>query len=204
MTESRPFDWGASSIPYHGERHSGDKWLVTAYTGGALVALVDALGHGDHAADAADAATRTLERHARESPVALIEKCHADMRAVTRGAAISVASFDWHRRTMTWLGIGNVAGILLQPSPDLSPRAIRLLVRGGVVGYHLPDLQPAIFPLAGGATLIMTTDGVRSDFSDTLLSIMMEPQRQAERILDGYARPDDDATVLVFRCNGDA
>lgn len=201
MIKTKPFEWSVSSLARLGETDSGDKCVVTTFAGGALVAVIDALGHGDQAALTAAAAARVLERHPHQTPVELVERCHADMRA-TRGAAISVASFDWHRRTMAWLGIGNVAGVLMQSDAGAGPHATQLLVRGGVVGDHLPELQPFVVPLQADATLIMTTDGVRGDFTD-ILSVTLEPRRLAQRILDVYARRDDDATVLVLRCTGD-
>lgn len=199
MKDTRPFEWGMSSLTYRGERDCGDKCLVKTFTGGALVAVIDALGHGHQAAYAAEVAVRILVQQPDEHPVTLMERCHAAMRR-TRGAAISLASFDWRQRIMTWLGVGNVAGVLLRVDNRTHLRPASLLVRGGTVGDQLPDLLPSIVPLASATTLIMATDGIRSDFTEKLPSVM-EPEHQARLIIDGYARNDDDATVLVFRCS---
>jgi hypothetical protein len=200
--KTRPFEWSVSSLTHRGETDSGDKCVVEAFDGGALVAVIDALGHGGEAAQAAEVAVGTLKRYAHEAPVALVERCHAKMHG-TRGAAVSLASFDWRRRTMAWLGIGNVAGVIMHADPVAVRRATSLVVRGGVVGDHLPELQITVLPLAAETTLVMATDGVRDHFTE-ILPATLEPQRLAERILDDYARHDDDATVLVFRCNGDS
>ena len=202
MIKTEPFAWSVSSLTRQGETDSGDKCVVTTFAGGALVAVIDALGHGDQAALAAEVAARTLQLHPHRTPAELVEQCHADMRA-TRGAAISMASFDWRRRTMSWLGVGNVAGVLMRPDAGAGPHIDALLVRGGVVGDQLPELQPSVIPLATDTTLVMATDGVRGDFMEAL-SATLEPRRLAQRILDGYARHDDDATVLVFHCTGDS
>lgn len=164
------------------------------------MAVIDALGHGHAAAAAAEVAAKILARDTHGSPTQLLERCHADMRG-TRGAAISLASFDWHRHTMTWLGIGNVAGVLMIPQADSDPRVTSLVVRGGVVGDHLPELRPTPVPFTAGTSLIVATDGVFRDFTEILPSTL-PPQRLAEQILDGYARHDDDALVLVFRYSG--
>lgn len=201
MSHGKPFQWGVSSLNYRGETQSGDKWVVTEFEGGALVALIDALGHGSQAALVAEIAARTLEQNARGTLTALIERCHADLR-VTRGAAISAALFDWRLKTMTWLGVGNVEGIIVRTNSGTERHTTSLLVQGGVVGDRLPELQTSVFPLADDTTLIMATDGVRRDFADAP-PVALEPQRFAQRILDMYAKRDDDATVLVFRCNGD-
>lgn len=199
VTKAELFEWGVSSLTHRGEADSGDEHVVTAFDGGVLVAVIDALGHGAEAAQAAEAAVRTLKQHAHESPVSLIRRCHEDLRG-TRGAAISLASFDWQRRVMTWLGVGNVAGAIVHADPGTDRRTVSLLVRSGVVGDRLPELRASEVPLAAETTLVMATDGVHDHFTEALPATL-EPQRLAERILDGYARHDDDATVLVLHCN---
>lgn len=200
MTRAKPYEWGVSSMNYRDEAESGDQWVLTEFEDGVLVAMIDALGHGSGAAAVAGVAARTLEQHAGEAPAALFQRCHAELRA-TRGAAISVARFDWRNKAMTWLGVGNVAGVIAGSASGR--RAMPLLVQGGVVGDRLPELQPSVFPLAHDMTLIMATDGVGFDFMDAVTATT-EPQRSAQRLLDIYAKRDDDATVLVFRCNGAA
>ena len=196
-------EWGVASLPLPGESESGDKYVVEAFDSGALAAVIDALGHGPDAAHAANVAARTLERHAHVTPDTLLHRCHMHMRD-TRGAAISVASFNWPRRTLTWLGIGNVTGVLVRADSEAQPRVKSLLARGGVVGGNqLPDLHPLVMQVAPGDILILATDGVRSDFTE-ILPAAMNPQTLADRILEGYATRSDDALVLVFHCSGDS
>ena len=190
--------WGVASLSLPGESESGDRCVVEAFDAGALVAVIDALGHGPEAAHAAGVAARVLEEHAREKPGVLIRGCHEQMHD-TRGAAISTASFDWPRRIMTWLGIGNVMGVLVRADPEANARVMQMVVHGGVVGYQLPDLRPLVVQIAPGDVLILVTDGVRSDFTE-ILPAAMNPQRLADRILKDYATRSDDALVLVFHC----
>lgn len=194
--------WGVASLPLPGESESGDTCVVKAFDAGALVAVIDALGHGPEAAHAAGVAVRVLEGHACEKPGMLLHRCHEQMHD-TRGAAISAASFDWPRRIMTWLGIGNVLGVLVRADPEVDPRVKLMVVHGGVIGYQLPDLRPLVVQIAPGDVLILATDGVRSDFTE-ILPAAMNPQRLADRILKEYATRSDDALVLVFHCGGDA
>ncbi len=194
-------EWSVASLTQAGESESGDQFVVEGFENGALVAVIDALGHGPAAAYAAGVAARTLRRNVQEAPAALIARCHAGMRT-TRGAAISMASFDWRRRTMTWLGVGNVAGLLVDTYGRNEARTKSLLVRAGVVGDRLPGLHPLVMRVAPGDVLILATDGIRPGFAGNL-PVVAEPRRLAQRILDDHATARDDATVLVFRCNGD-
>ena len=197
-------EWGVASLALPGEAQSGDLHFVKQVRTGALVAVVDGLGHGAEAAAAAQAAVAALERHATESPVPLIERCHRALQG-TRGAVMSVAVFGRPDRSMTWLGVGNVEGLLLYGdgvARSGSPRA-SLVTRGGIVGSELPRLHPVVLPIAPGDTLIFATDGIREGFADGA-SLEASPQQLADQILARHGKGTDDALVLVARYRGGA
>jgi negative regulator of sigma-B (phosphoserine phosphatase) len=102
---------------------------------------------------------------------------------------------------MTWLGVGNVQGVLMRADAKKGNVREALLLRAGVVGSQLPALQATVLPIVRGDTLFFATDGVRSDFSVTL-SALENPQRAADRILEQYRSGTDDALVLVSRLTG--
>lgn len=188
--------WGVASLPLPGETESGDSYVVKPHGTHVLIAVIDALGHGHEAAQAARVATAALSAYANEAVDFLLRQCNALMRE-TRGAAISLGLLDTRQSTLTWLGVGNVTGALVRADPKLHPRVKRMMVRSGVVGSQLPDLQPSVIQIAPGDTLILATDGVSSDFTETLPDVL-DPQPLADRILQGYATNNDDALVLIF------
>src|SRR5882672_2127618 len=195
-------EWGVATLALPGEAQSGDRHLVKPVETGVLVAVVDGLGHGAEAAAAAQAAVAALERHATESPVPLIERCHRALQG-TRGAVMSVAVFGRPDRSMTWLGVGNVEGLLLYgdgAARSGSPLA-SLVTRGGIVGSELPRLHPVVLPIASGDTLIFATDGIREGFTEGLPP-EAAPQQLADRILARHGKGTDDALVLVARYRG--
>jgi phosphoserine phosphatase RsbX len=196
-----PLEWAVAEHVRTGQTESGDQSLALAIHGGALVGVVDGLGHGAEAADAAKTALRSIERHAQEPIIPLIRDCHRSLYG-SRGAVISVAAFSTADETMTWLGVGNVEGLLLRAQTTTSPGRELLLLRGGVVGVHLPALAAAIVPIMRGDTLVFATDGVRSDFLHEILPHRDPPQALANRILARFGRSTDDALVLVARYVG--
>jgi hypothetical protein len=174
--------------------------VVVPFDGGMLVALIDALGHGPEAEAAARAAVPILQAHAGEPVVTLVQRCHEGLQK-TRGAAMSLASFDALAATLTWAGVGNVDAALLRSGGATGHANPAIVPRGGVVGYRLPTLHAQTLPVSRGDTLIMATDGIASGFT-TGLAIDHEPQEIAEEILARFARGTDDAHVVVARYLG--
>ena len=195
-------DWGVATLTLPGERESGDLHLVKPVRAGVLVSVVDGLGHGAAAAAAARAAVAALNRHAQESVLPLLQRCHQAL-AGTRGAVVSVALFDRADGSMTWLGVGNVEGVLLYADAGGRRGRERLVTRGGIVGSELPPLRAEVLAVAPGDTLVLATDGIQSGFADEL-TVDAPPQQLADQILARSGKSTDDALVLVARYVGDA
>lgn len=193
-------DWGVASRPLAGEVVQGDHCFVGCDASQALVVVVDALGHGLEAARAAELAIDTVSRHAQEPVARIFEHCHQALRR-TRGAAMSAASFRADDGTLTWLGIGNVEGVVIRKR--VVPAETRsLVVRGGVVGYQLPALRPSSVTLSPGDTLVMATDGVKLDFMTDLAHLENDAQGAADYLLRRHGKTSDDALVLIARYLG--
>jgi len=193
-------EWGVAVQPLEGEAESGDQYVVQPFPKGVLVAAVDGLGHGPEAAAAARSAVAILKDYAHEPVISLLRRCHERLIR-TRGAVMSLASFNALDNTMTWLGVGNVEGVLLRADAAADPPRENVLLRGGVVGCQLPTLHASILPVTRGDVLILATDGIRSGFVEDV-TLSDPPQRIAEHILARRATGMDDALVLVARYLG--
>ena len=193
-------EWGVAARPLEGEVESGDLYVVKPFPKGVLVAAVDGLGHGPEAAAAARSAVAILKDYAHEPVISLLRRCHERLIR-TRGAVMSLASFNALDSTMTWLGVGNVEGLLLRADAAADPPRENVLLRSGVVGCQLPALHAAILPVTRGDVLILATDGIRSGFAEDV-SLSDPPQRIAEHILARRATGMDDALVVVARYLG--
>jgi phosphoserine phosphatase RsbX len=200
-TMKAPFvECGVAKFILPGETESGDQHLIFPTHDGVLIAAIDGIGHGAEAAGAASIATSVLKNFADEPIISLVDRCHDELRK-TRGVVISLAYIDPPRGMMTWLGIGNVQGVLMRAGAKKGSVQEVLLLRGGVVGSQLPPLQAAVLPIQPGDTLALATDGVRDEFTESL-SPLETPQRAAERILERYRSGNDDALVLIARLTG--
>jgi negative regulator of sigma-B (phosphoserine phosphatase) len=195
--EALDLEWGVASRALPGESSCGDLHVFEPLPQGALVGVLDGLGHGSDAAHAAQTARAILIAHAAEPVISLIQRCHEGLRT-TRGVAMSIASVDTFHGLMTWVGVGNVRGLLLRRG---SAAEESLLLRSGVVGAQVPLLRAEVLCVFPGDALILATDGISSDFSSKLARAL-PPQEATERILAENGKTTDDALVLVARYRG--
>jgi hypothetical protein len=191
-----------------GERVSGDDHVAVACRDGMLVAAIDGLGHGVAAGVAAGRAAAVLSSHPDDPLPRLIERCHEAL-AGTRGAALTVARIDARGRRLEWLGIGNVAGLVVHADPAAGAGAVHgpdsaefALLLAGVVGDQLPPLRPVTLPLIDGDTVMLATDGVDPDIGGELrVPGALGPL--ADGLLQRHRRSSaDDALVLLARFRG--
>ena len=179
---------------------SGDSHVVRQLPEGVLAAVIDGVGHGNEAADAARIAGRTLHSSPHEDAVSLVWRCHEALKA-TRGVVMTLLFFS-PSGAMTWVGVGNIDGVIFRCDANGRTRANHIVQRGGVVGHRLPPLRAECLTLLPHDTVILATDGIRPEFSDEFVP-GDEPQAIADRILTRYRKGNDDALVLVGRCLGD-
>jgi negative regulator of sigma-B (phosphoserine phosphatase) len=192
--------WGVASRALDDQPVSGDLHLVAPFECGALAAVIDGLGHGPEAAAAARGAAAVLSQRPQAPVTDLIQLCHQELKN-TRGAVLSLASFNAALGVVTWAGVGDVEGVLLRASGPAAAARESILLRNGVVGYQLPPLREAAWPVAAGDILIFATDGVRHGFTSTVPG-GRSPQRIADDILAQHGKSSDDALVLVVRYLG--
>jgi phosphoserine phosphatase RsbX len=180
-----------------GELRSGDRAVLAAYDGGALVAAIDGLGHGADAADAAAIAAGVLAEQPDDEPVHLIAACHRAL-ARTRGAVMTLAWYDLRAGRLSWTGVGNVEGRLVRAGAARRTPTEGALTRGGVVGYNLPAVRVTGTDLRDGDVIVLATDGIDSGFARAIAA-GGSAQEIADRILAAHGKPSDDALVVVVR-----
>jgi hypothetical protein len=190
-------EWSVAGEALPGQAQSGDRSIVKEVPSGVLLAVVDGLGHGEDAAHPAALAVRALNSANGGSLISLLRCCQQQLQG-TRGAVLSMAMFNEADDTMTWLGVGNVEGVLLRREAYGGSRQESLLLRGGIVGAQLPYISASVVPVSYGDMLIFATDGIEGGFADNL-NINASTQEIARHIVERHWRKSDDALVLVAR-----
>jgi len=188
--------WHAINRPHPHETVSGDGFVVVELAESALIVGVDGLGHGEKAHQAATSAVQTVNANQTASPLALFDYLHRELRQ-TRGAVVTIASIDFSANAITWGGIGNVKASVHRAAHAEKPRE-QLFLRGGVVGFQMPKVKLFQVAFTPGDTLLMVTDGIRSNYMEDL-PLTQSPAAIATHVIATHARDTDDATAIVAR-----
>ncbi len=188
--------WSMAKSAKKGEDVCADHCVVKEAGDKVLIAVIDGLGHGVKANEASKYAVSTLENFKGESVIDLVNQCHRNLKN-TRGAVMSLCVIDCNERILTWLGVGNVEGLLVRGNAQKRQRSENIILRGGVVGYELPSLKASLIPFAAGDMLIFTTDGVDRDYWDDVI-VNDNPLEMVKKISRKYFKDTDDALIMAL------
>jgi anti-sigma regulatory factor (Ser/Thr protein kinase) len=194
-------EWGAVCVPKHHEEVCGDAWAVMTGEGQNSVLVVDGLGHGPLAFDAAEQALRAFREHAGDRPESYLRAVHEAMQE-TRGAVAAVAEIDWRQRELHYAGAGNIAGTLVRAEGAAS----NLVSHNGTLGKNVTRFQEFTYPWPEQGLLVLHSDGLSSQWE-------LEPYpgltRKHPSLIAGvlyrdFASRRDDVVILVGRERGES
>ena len=182
-------------LPVAGETHSGDGWAAATAEERSVVMVVDGLGHGPSAAEAARLAERLFRAHAARPAAEIMDFLHRGLKS-TRGAAAAIAEIDGRAGRLRYAGVGNVAARIVT---DAGIRA--LVSHNGIVGHQVSRIQGFEYPWLAGSTLIMHSDGITGHWKTEAWPGVMrrDPAIAAGLIYRDFSRERDDSTVVVIR-----
>ncbi len=175
------------SIPKAGETENGDHVVVRRDGARVLVAVIDALGHGAHAAEIARlAAARVTELPFPDNAMTVVDAVHERLRG-TRGAAGLICLLSEGR--LEACSVGNV-------EMRCHRSRVPILLSPGVLGTQLKRVRVFSGKLEQPDRIVVFSDGISARFSlnDTQ---DLAPAAACRAILERCRRAHDDATVLV-------
>jgi anti-sigma regulatory factor (Ser/Thr protein kinase) len=185
---------GSIAVAVAGEQLSGDNCAVVVGNRRTLLLVVDGLGHGILANEAAEEATRAFQENAAFRPAEIIQRIHGALRK-TRGAAI--AEIDYETDLVRFCGIGNISGAIA--SASLKVR--NMVSYNGTLGHELAKLQEFTYPIHDQDLVVMHSDGVSAnwDLGKFPGLTRRHPLVIAGMILRDHRRQRDDASITVMR-----
>jgi anti-sigma regulatory factor (Ser/Thr protein kinase) len=182
---------GAINVALEGEIESGDAWYIERGSGGTALMIVDGLGHGTFAAEAARVGIEAFAASPFSSPQETMVRANALMSR-TRGGAGACALV--HEGRVSYAGIGNISGVLVSPGKSQG-----LVSHNGTLGMGNRRAQQFEYACEPGALLVMHSDGVsaRWNVRDRADLLACHPAVIAGVIYRDHGRGRDDATVVV-------
>ncbi|MFF0743795.1 SpoIIE family protein phosphatase [Streptomyces sp. NPDC004111] len=187
-------DLAALCLPLESEDSCGDGWSVAdTAPGERTVVVVDGLGHGAPAAEAAEAALRAFHRAPGLPLPALMSALHRALRH-TRGAAVGLLRLR-PDGDADHCAVGNVR---TQVAGFDGVRS-RLSGQPGVVGWNMPVPRVQRVAVPAGATLVVHSDGIdaRWTHDPSPFLLRLPPPLLVASLAHDFRRSRDDATVVA-------
>lgn len=185
---------GSVCLALKGEQRCGDSWSVREGEGSLLnLLLVDGLGHGFDAANAADAAVAAFDVGTENEPREQLERIDRELRG-TRGGAVAVAGLDRTGRKIRFCGVGNIAARI-----DSGTSTRGLVSSNGIVGGQYRRSETYSYDWPAGALLVAHSDGLQTrwDLGRYPGLRNRHPALIAAVLYRDFARGHDDVTVVV-------
>ena len=187
------FEIGAINNPLQGELISGDGWCVHETDHGISVTIVDGLGHGPMANQAAIKALHVFAENYRAPVAEVMQKVHTDLRA-TRGAAVFLLATD--KNLMSYTAVGNISAVL-----HTRLKAKVLSSQNGTAGLRIGTIKSLEEEWQINEYLVFHSDGLsgRWNLQDYPGHSERHPSIIAALLFRDFDRGTDDTTVVVVR-----
>ncbi len=197
---SSPLELGVVGLAVSGEEACGDEWALVSRDGREYLLVVDGLGHGPHAAEAAREAVAAFRDGTSDEPAGIIAAISEALRG-TRGAAVAVARLDARHGKVRFAGVGNIVGALVARATARSAGMVSL---NGTAGHVVPRIQEFDYDWPEGSVVLMHSDGLdrRWDLARSPGLASRHPALIAGVLYREHRRERDDATILVVGHRG--
>ena len=191
-----PLNHGILSRPKSGEHINGDAFIAKHVRNGLLMGVIDGVGHGVHASQAANTARQYIEKHSDSS---LLEIFRGVDRAclATRGVVMALVLFEWQRNMFQFASVGNIEIKVFNGGREKP----KFIIRRGIVGKNAPLPVVTENQWQSGDMLALHSDGVSSQWNLDNFVHYAEYSAQviAENIFKATQKQNDDATLVIVK-----
>jgi anti-sigma regulatory factor (Ser/Thr protein kinase)/serine/threonine protein phosphatase PrpC len=192
-------DCGAATRAHPLMAVNGDAFVLKEWSEGALVGVIDGLGHGQFAYRASQTARQYVESHFDQPLEAIFRGVERACQA-TRGVVMALARFDFSPPPsvcrLTFASIGNIEAHLFGSS-----QPVHFLVRRGVLGLRAPTPTLMEYRWEPKSIMILHSDGLTTRWRWEDFRHLAEAPATviARQLLRALAKDNDDATVVVVK-----
>lgn len=189
------FDFGIVCRQKPGEELNGDAYTIISMPDHTRIAIIDGLGHGAFAYNAAMIVKDYVENHNEQSVINIFYGAGLESIS-TNGVVMAVADFNTSENKFTFASIGNIEARLIDQDA-----MIHLPVRRGILGRNSPPPKITELDWKSNLKLILHTDGVSSKWNwDDFIDFSDKPALFiAEHMFKQLQLQHDDATLIVIK-----
>ena len=183
------------AIPIPGEQVCGDGWYCHQDPERTVALLVDGLGHGLGAAEAAQEAIAVFRKYTNAGPEEILTCVHDALRK-TRGAVAAVVEIRPNERKMVHAGIGNISAVLHSGGTSKS-----LVSFNGTLGVTVQKFREYSSEWNPDSVLIMHSDGLQTkwDVSKYPGLLSRHPSLICGALFRDFRREHDDTSIVVLK-----
>jgi hypothetical protein len=188
-------EFAGIAIPFPGERLCGDAWHCHHDPDRTVAMIVDGLGHGFGAAEAALEAIAVFRKHVDAGPGEILTRIHDALRK-TRGAVAAVVEIRPKEQKLVYAGVGNVSTVLHSGGSSRS-----LVSFNGTLGMSVQRFHEYTSEWNPDSVLIMHSDGLQTrwDLSTYAGLLSRHPALICGALLRDFRRQRDDTSILVLK-----
>ncbi len=181
------------SRPYQSDSVSGDSYYVRSNYNKDIIAVIDGLGHGSEAFEAAQRAVKTIDENTHLSVDEILRVMNLSLKC-TRGAVVVLIIINKFDKEFEMLSIGNINSRLISAN-----KTEILRTSSGFVGGYNGSFKSQKYAYKRGDILTLCTDGVSSnwDAEEYIMGGTDNPTVLCNSIFYDHAKENDDATMLV-------
>jgi anti-sigma regulatory factor (Ser/Thr protein kinase) len=192
-------DCGGINVPKPGEPVSGDCWSIEKIGDKYRVLLVDGLGHGLGAAEAANQAVVLFKKYKIKDLHEIVQLLHQGLQR-SRGVVLSVTEIDSTKGKLTQIGVGNISTKIITQT-----KIQNLLSVNGTIGFHYNKLYINEIQIEEKSLVILHSDGISNHWDNFSFEKLWNhhPSIIAGLLYHSYGRTTDDASCIVIKCTGE-
>jgi anti-sigma regulatory factor (Ser/Thr protein kinase) len=185
---------GVATRPRRLAAANGDAFVIHEWSGHLLAGVIDGLGHGEPAQEAALAAQAYVQSHYDSGLDKLFCGVSRACRG-TRGVVMALARFE-SPTAMTLASLGNI-----EMRPWTGAKRLQITVQRGFLGVHEDHVRVQQHGWDPSWMLVLHSDGLRTHWQWTDFPGLERepPQAVANKLLSVLAKKDDDATILAVK-----
>lgn len=192
--------YGGMLMPMRHEAVCGDGWHVAWEGTRLVVTLLDGLGHGPQAHDAAELGIAAAAEAHMQSADEVIARMHARMSR-SRGGAAAVFCYDSATSQVQFAGIGNISAAIHDGNTSRG-----LPSHPGIVGAQFRRIQPFNLVTEAGNLVLMHSDGLQTRWNIKQYEGLFyrHPALVVAVLQRDFDRGRDDTGIIAVRLGGQA